>query len=276
MQDALQAAEELPPFPTTALAVMKKIDEPNTPVEHIARLITVDEVLAAKVLRWVNSPLWGMMRRVTSVQEAVVRLGYNTVKSILYSVCVAPLLRRPLGGYHTGRMTLWKHALMTAVLSRKLAERSHLRDVEAVYMAGLSHDVGALVLSFTSKDYVAEMHRLMEEHALSLPLLERQVLGFGHNDVGAAMLENWKIPGAIVDLVRHHHHPAQLGNKEAYVVHAADYLSLEAGCGISFDSSHFELDPQTFELLKLEPADLTAIVNDGRIAMQQALDQTLS
>lgn len=195
-QEISTAASKLPPVASVLRRLLAVLQDPNSDVEDIAKLVRIDVALAAHVLRVANSPMYGRPERVETIEEAIQQIGINEVSQLASSMSARQASKRELRYYRVSPTLLWNHTLAVAVGCEVLAERV-LADPSVAYIAGLLHTIGLVTL-----DLVAEERRLPDRGA-QLSLLEWEVKYFGENnpEVGGRVLKLWSFPADIVDAV---------------------------------------------------------------------------
>lgn len=195
-QEISDAASKLPPIAAVLRRLLAVLQDPNSDVEDIAKLIRVDAALTAQVLRVANSPMYGRQERVETVEEAIQQIGLNEVSQLASSLNARQVASRELRYYRVSQPRLWTHTLAVAVGAEVMAAR-FLADPAVAYIAGLLHPVGLAAL-----DLVAEERRI-PPRSPSLSLLNWEQRHFGENnpEIGARILKMWSFPADIVDAV---------------------------------------------------------------------------
>lgn len=244
LEELVARVEDLPALPAVVTQVMRLIEDPDSTAADLNAVISRDQALTAKVLRLANSAYYGFARRVGTVTEAVVLLGFNTIRNLVLAASVSNVLQREAPGYHLARGELWRHSLTSAMAARLLARKARFRAAEEAFVAGLLHDIGKLILS----QYVGQAYQeLLDRVAQSgLPFMEaeRQVLGFDHAQAGGLVAEKWNLPEALVEAISCHHQP-QLARRHpplTALAHAGDALALMLGAGLGVDGLMYPLD----------------------------------
>lgn len=225
-QQILADVERIRPLPASAARVIQALDDPKVSADYVAHLLRLDQALAADVLRLSNSAAVGGVARTASVQEAVMRLGFTRVRTLVLGAATSTLLNRRLNGYGVSGQELWNHAVVTASLARYVAEHVRYPGLEEAYVAGLLHDIGKLVLDqYVTAGYTA-LQELMQKRQLRLWQAEEEVFGLDHGAVGGLLAARWQFPLPLVDAIRCHHWPSfsRARPELAAVVNLADAL----------------------------------------------------
>ncbi|OLN27843.1 putative signal transduction protein [Desulfovibrio sp. DV] len=251
------AVRDLPTLPKVLEEVSKLVDRPDSTTEQVAKLISMDQVLSAKVLKMVNSPVYGFPGRISSIGHALVLLGFNVLRSIIVSTSVFEVMTENMVG-------LWEHSLGCAMTCGSLARMLNLKDAEEYSVAGLLHDLGKVVATVQLPDLKPEIERVVAERDVSYLEAERAVLGFGHDRINAWLADHWKLPPNIKEGLSYHHKPhlAQLYPEMACVVHIGDFMARVFEYGYSGDVGVNYLQPEALKILKIRPADFEKLLDE--------------
>lgn len=228
--ELVEQIRELPPLPSIVFSMNEALMSPHTSAREVARVLSSDPAVVSRLLALANSAYYGLGQRVTTVTHAVMVLGFNTVRNVVLAATIFRSLGAvsPRGAFDQHRF--WKHSIACGTLSRILARRRGESHAEEMFILGLLHDVGKLVIAAWLSEDAARIRARVDEGA-RLHEAESEVLETTHADVGAALLERWRLPRLYVEAVRHHHTPSLAGEHRAAtaVVHVADYL-VDAVC----------------------------------------------
>lgn len=237
MQGAELVAAEvggLVSLPEVATRILQVADDPASTAEDVARVILQDAALVARLLRAANSPALGMRGQVDTVSRAVVVLGVRQVRDLALGLCAT----RSFDGIPTALMDVdafWHHSLLTALCASHLAQRVPRLRAESVFIAGLLHDVGQLLLcrARPQQEQAALLMTVDAPGEPDLHVCERELLGFDHADVGGALAQLWGLPVHLVECLAFHHRPqnAVAAPLEVAVVHVANSLAVLAEVG---------------------------------------------
>jgi len=257
----------LPTVPTVLKRLSAIIEKPRITMVEISNFISNDPALTSKVLKMVNSAIYGFPGRISSVSHATMLLGLNVIKGLLLGVSVFELMQKTMNG-------LYEHSLACAVVSRTIAQKKGLKDPEEVSVAGLLHDIGKVVLMLEfQKEYEAAMKEAQTKR-ISIFEAEQNQFGATHAHVGSWLAEKWRFPRNLIEVMEFHHRPALAKNAplETAIVHLADILVRARGCGFAGENLVPAVHPAAFELIALAEADIKDVLKEMENNMEAAED----
>jgi putative nucleotidyltransferase with HDIG domain len=226
-----EAVGKLDALPSAARAyreLTEALSDPDVGLARVAAIVERDPAMSAKVLQLVNSAYFGLARRVTSIAQAMMYLGSDTMKGLVLTSQVFSLIEtRPVAGLSVER--LQEHSLMTARLAKRLVAEPRMAD--EAFTAALLHDIGQIALAVSLRDRFAEILRDARTSQRPIQDVEYERLGVSHAEVGAYLLGVWGLPFPVVEAVAYHHRPGlvEAGDRGILAaVHLADTL-VEAG-----------------------------------------------
>lgn len=260
----LKRVQDLPLLPTSAMRVIALTKNPETSAKGLETVIEQDPALTAGILRQANSSYYGYERRISSVQEAIVLLGFQAVQGLAMSVAIAPLLKVQLFGYEISHEGLWKHSMLTAMAAKQLCQYLKLPYGDVAFTAGLLHDIGKLIISIYVQEVGEYLSKKMTETKLTYVELEEKVIGFDHAKVGGFLARSWNLPDDLLAAISFHHSPYKAQNHEelASVIHVANGLASLLGIVGGVDSLFNPIQPRALDLLILKEYDLEILKGD--------------
>lgn len=206
---AERIAEELRHLPTrqaSAGRLLTLLDDPLITSNQLARVAEQDPALTTRFLRLANSAMLGLSNPVGSASDAITVLGFAVVRSVAVSAAA--------GLFDGGRASLpdafWRHSIEVAAATSLIGDRLDVPRGEA-FSAGLVHDVGEALLYRMDPMRYKKLLRSFPGETAELLQAEQAAYGMTHEGVGAVALAKWKLPAALVDAVRYHHHPIRPG-----------------------------------------------------------------
>ena len=236
------AVEAMPAFPQSVRQILELTRNMDCSPKDLIQVIDKDPVLTVKILKVVNSAYYGLAKASTTVNHAVVFLGFNTIKHLALGIAAIGMLPKSnSAGFDAQQYLL--HSLTTAGIARQLAVR--LGDVDPVdcFIAGLLHDFGKVVLAQFMPDEFRLALELSQEYSLSLHLALRKIIGVDHATVGSVLVEKWHFSTDLVDTIRHQHGPELPDTSMIACVFAANQVSKKLGLGSGGNACIEELPP---------------------------------
>ncbi len=230
MMDSISTA----PAILMPLLDMMRLPSDQIRLERVVELVSYDGAIAAQCLRLANSPLFGR-RQTETVRSAVMALGLERVRSILFGLCVNRVV--PQDKWVIAPDAFWRHALGCALVTRRMAKRIEYPEPEKAYLAGLLHDLGFLVNSVVYTEGFRECLRRAAEQHMPLHVIEEQVLGFTHCDSGQMLSEHWGLSKDLAAAAGCHHDTSLLPSAGplACLVHLSDLLCRVRYLGYGYD-----------------------------------------
>lgn len=192
--------DKLPTMPLVAAQMIELSNDPDTSAAAMAGVIAKDPAVSARVLKIANSSFYSMSRQVTSLSTAIVILGERTLKGLV----LAASMRGMNQSFGKIEQMLWEDSMVCALGSRYLARKLGLADPEEAFMAGLFRHVGLVVLNNQESKAADFIIKSMESGNQSISEQEREMFGATHAEIGAAVLEHWKL-SEVLSLVALHH-----------------------------------------------------------------------
>jgi len=273
LRKRVERLEGLPTLPSVASTLVSLTQSPQTSATQVGELISQDQALTSRVLKLVNSAYYGFPKQITTVNHAVVILGFNRVKNIVLAASIFGLKGQRLP-QRFNAPGLWQHSLGAAVAARTAAREFGRGDSEEAFVCGLLHDVGKLVLAQVAPaDYDRCLAGAEERDELIL-ITEREILGADHAEVGSWLAEQWRLPPAVVSAVCRHHTPtaSRKDRDAAWVTHLGDILARALQIGWAGDRSIPRIDPVLAQETGLSAAGLDRLVARVLDELRKAAD----
>jgi putative nucleotidyltransferase with HDIG domain len=270
LRNRIESVNTLATIPTVAKKLLELVSDPKVSLTDISRFISSDPVLATKVLRMVNSPVYGFPGRISSVNQAVLLLGLNVVKGLLFGVTVFDLMQRTMIG-------LWEHSIGCAIIARLVAKKRGIKDPEEASIHGLLHDLGKVILVL---ELPLEYERIMDEakeKQITVYEVENEHFSTSHATVGAWIAKQWSFPSPLIDVIAYHHRPqlAKVAPVDAAIVHFSDILLRGRGFGFPGDYGVPPVNPAAWGLLNLSESDIRDVLREAEDLLEEAADMSL-
>jgi len=258
----------IPTIPSVLKQLSTIIENPKVSLNEISHFISQDPALTTKILQMVNSALYGFPGRISSVNHAVMLLGLNVVKGLLLSVSVFEIMHKAMIG-------LREHSIGVAIVSREIARKKGLKEPEEVFVAGLLHDVGKVILTLAWPEEYDRTVREAESAGIAIFDAERNQFSETHAAVAGWLSEKWHFPKKLCECIANHHRPqtSALAPLETAMVHTADVIVKARGIGYSGDRLVPDVSARAWETLALSEADLREILKELEDSVEQATEE---
>jgi putative nucleotidyltransferase with HDIG domain len=259
VSELVQGVGDLVTLPDVFIRINQLLESPNSTTTDIANIVSQDPAFTVRLLRVANSSFYGFSSTIDTVSKAVSVIGTNQIRNLALSTAVANSFSG-LPNKLVSMANFWRHSLYCGLAARKLAKLAGKSDAEAVFTAGLLHDIGELVIFNRLPDKAKEALLLVLDSAdeLAIYQAERQIIGFDHAQVGGELARQWNLPPMLEECIAFHHdiHAAQQYKRETALVHIANILALMAEVQTFEPADVSPIDPEAWALTGLSAADV--------------------
>ena len=255
----MESIKRIPPMNQVIVRARKIIENPDSSFEELANLIEKDQALAVNVIKISNSAYYRRVNAVSSIREAVVVLGFETLDELITISCVSPHLHKQLKGYDIKADSVWWHSLASASGAKMIAHMIDPSFENEAFTAGLIHDVGKLVLDRYVYERKEDFLKQMSDHQASFYDAEKTILGFDHAEIAEKICKKWNFPRKITSAIKYHHNPwVPRSNKLSYIVHASDQIA--AWAELRAEDLILDISDELLERLGLKTEDIDHIL----------------
>jgi putative nucleotidyltransferase with HDIG domain len=207
---------DLPTMPPIASLVMDKISDPNTTAKQLHQIIAKDQALAARVLRIANSPLYGCARTITRLTDAIMIMGFSSIKSLVLTSALHDFFKK----FGLAEKLMWEHSIVAGSLSKQIARTVRFPRIEEAFLAGLMHDLGKVILNLKLPEKMLEIvQEVYNNPGITFRELEMATFGFDHAQVGQLVARKWNFAEEIEEAIGNHHQP-----EKATILPALSYI----------------------------------------------------
>ncbi len=221
----VQGNVKLVSLPHVCIRVNLMVDDPDHSAADIGAVIQQDASLTARLLKIANSPLYGFRSRVDTISRAVTVIGQRELRDLVFAVsAVRTFAQIPVE--LANMASFWRHSIFTGIVAKLLAQECGVLHTERLFVAGLLHDLGELLIFHKMPELAQKALRRSIALDEPLHLAERTLMGFDHGAVGGALATLWELPPALLGAIRFHHEPdAAPGGLEAALIHLANSIA---------------------------------------------------
>jgi HD-like signal output (HDOD) protein len=241
----------LPTLPTVVSKMLELVDNPRTSTAVLARLVSTDQSLTARILKMANSAYYGFPREISTVNMAIVVMGFNAVKDMGLSLSVFDVFKDASGVQNFDITRFWEHSIGCGVAAKTIARRCRHSIAGEAFVAGLLHDIGKVVLSqYMRKEFDDIMQHVA--NGGSIDEAEMDLVGASHGEIGSWLAEKWRLPVMISQSIRFHHSPWECREHAVLVaiVSVANYLCHKNNIGASGRPDTPVIDEKTWNIFR--------------------------
>lgn len=264
--EKLKTVTDLPTLSVVVQKLREAVNDPESDAQRMARIMNDDPVIASRVIKLVNSALYGLPEPVDNLQHAITCLGMKEITNIAITTAILDVFRAKGKGVFD-RKIFWRHCICVGIANTILYEecKGSLASnftKDALHLAGVIHDIGKILYGrYFHKEYV-DIVRISNETQTPLFMVEKDVLGVDHAEIGAWLLRKWKFPENLIAAVRWHHEPQKAEKKDKEIVglcHAANYLCNLEHLGFGGEQPPPQVDGYVWMLTGIKIDDLPKI-----------------
>lgn len=271
LEKTILSAGDLPTIPVVATKVMQLIESDRATAEEISKVVSSDPAVAARVLKISNSSFYGRQGTIQNLSQAIVLLGFTTLKSIVVTASVRQVYQ-PFG--LTEKM-LWEHSFGAGLAARTIASKVGGVDQEEAFLAGLFHDIGKVIMNNHDRaKFQSVMERCYNEELLFTDA-EKLAYPYTHEQVGSLVIKKWNFPQTLTESVLQHHNFAFTDLNDmsllnlTSVVNLADQFCLKFGIGQRYPMEDLPLTgTKAVGFLGLDEEKINSLLDDFQKAYE--------
>lgn len=275
-QELVSGVVRLVSLPEVCIRVNEMMDDPVVNATDIGKVISQDASLTARLLKIVNSAFYGFQARIDTVSRAVTVIGLRELRGLVLAASAVESFSK-LPNDVLNLVNFWRHSVYCGVVAQLLAQKCNVLHSERLFIAGLLHDIGKLVITNKMVKESREVIQRVEQKKFFDFDAEQAILGFDHAEVGGELLKEWNMPESLCNSVQYHHRPraAMDPSIEICIVHIANILTIRAEHGVSENGDIQPIDDVAFEMTGLCEADFEQIFTRAGAVFSEALDAIL-
>ncbi|KAF0152288.1 MAG: metal dependent phosphohydrolase [Ignavibacteria bacterium] len=253
-----RSVNNLPTLPTIYSQLSEAMEDPLATNDKIAKIISSDQSSAFKVLKVANSPLYGLHGKIDSISQALMYLGYNEVKNIVFALSIMNIFSKDKNVKGLRPVDLWAHSIGVGVITRSIGSAIGEKNIENYFLAGIFHDVGKLIfLEFAANEY-QKVVEIVKEKNCRIKDAEKEIFGIDHAEAGRVLAEKWRLPQTIQEVIYYHHNgeKSKDASKLLASVHLGNILAHALGFGFAGDNIIAQPNPTIWSTLNLQKGSL--------------------
>lgn len=221
-QSLVQEAADLFSLPDIYYQIKQMIDDPRFTAIDIGQVIAKDPALSARLLKLVNSPFYGFQARIDTISRAITIVGVNDLQNLILATSVVDSFNR-ISSELVDMTDFWMQSIHCGVIAKLLAKESAVLHAERLFLAGLLHNIGALVLYQKLPELSSKVLKLADYNQSLVPVIEQELIGFTFADVGGQLARSWCLPDSLAEVIAYQLTPemALVHRLDAQLLHVA-------------------------------------------------------
>lgn len=244
-------------LPDICVRIRSMLDDDQSDLEDIGRLIALDPSLSSKLLKLANSPLFRFESQIDSLAKAINIIGGEA----LYNLVMAETASSAFEHFSSDVIDLkrfWLQSIYAALVAKHLAKMVKIRGSERFFLLGLLHNLGELLVAVQAPNLAIDSSQYDEK--TSPWILQRQVLGFDYANCSAKLMEYWRLPSQLyIPVMDLHNENKALQNKDIAIIYTAVRASVAMTHDNLYSASQL-ITPLVLKYLKLDQEDLNDAV----------------
>ena len=202
--DKIENFDDFPTLPTIYYKLVDALSNTSTTIKDLSNLVSTDIALSFKLLKIVNSSIYGLSTKVNSIDKAIFHLGLRELKNIILSTKIIEVFSDINSNSKFDLVEFWKHSIAVGTISRIIAQELGQKNLDEYLLSGITHDIGKLVLIKILGSEYNVVFILMEKENISLLEAEQKILGITHQEIGLKLAESWNLDKNILNVIRYH------------------------------------------------------------------------
>jgi putative nucleotidyltransferase with HDIG domain len=272
LRDLVLLAQQIPALPLTYQRVSQVVADQHSTTVELAEAVGADQGLATRILQLANSALYGQVARVDTLTQALSLIGSRQLRDLALAMAVVDLFK-DVSAPGISLRGFWEHSVAVGCGARLIATTRGERETERNFVAGLLHDVGLMISAQVQPDRLTKHIQRAKAESSMLSFVERADQGFDHAELGAAVMERWRLSQMMVEVVAGHHRPLLTATyaRECADVHFSDLMVEAMGFGSAGEAIVMPLDAHAWELSGIAVSELSRI---GEALERQVVELT--
>jgi putative nucleotidyltransferase with HDIG domain len=247
--------KEFSTLPTVYSSLVDVLADPKSTTQDVSNIIACDQASTTKVLRVVNSPIYGFSGQIDTVSRAIFILGFNEIYNLILTSYIMDFFSKKDAVLDFRPVDFWGHSIAVGIATRLIGQKQGLPNQENFFVTGVLHDIGKLVFFEFSEDQFAEALALSKKTQKSLHSAEKTVFGMDHSETGALLAERWRFPSSIIKAIRHHQTGIVPGKNDSLTaaIHLGNILCRALELGYPGDDFIPQPNPQAMDNINAQP-----------------------
>lgn len=256
----IKSPKDLPSLPAYFYDILNALNDPDSSLADVASIVEKDLSLTTRILKLANSSFFTRSNRAVTIKDSLNIIGMDHLRNIVVSTALISQFKG-IPEYFVTLESFWAHSVASGLAARDISDYKKSCNKETLYLAGIIHDIGSLIIYKEMPEQAEEALKRCNEWGHNLIDAEQSVFGFDHTEVGSALIEKWALPKIFKEITQHHHFPLKSKNYpvETAIVYLADYIVQSNQLGSSGEYHSPSLNQEVLRFLGLSEKDLGVI-----------------
>lgn len=246
--------DDFPTLPTIYTKLNEVTSDPRSTATDVANIISQDQASASKILKLVNSPVFGFKRTIPTISQSVVMLGFEEIKNIVLTLSIIETFKDTAEAKYLHPIDLWKYSIALGIVSKIIAENLKIQSTEKIFLCGILHGIGKLLFMKMIPELYDKVITYSYENKVSTRETEIKIIGMHNSTAGRLLSEKWNLPDEIKDVIKYYNVGDIEGeyDQNVAIVHVASIVVDILELGKSGEFKQRFLNTNAFKKLNLQ------------------------
>ena len=281
LEEVIDKIDNIPANMATAIKISRMLNDINIKISDLTTTISTDTSLSTQLLKLSNSAYYGFSGKIASINDSIAKLGFNTIKSLVFVSIAQSLFNRQKTSYETEKGQIWRNAVASGIYAKYIAQYVNYKSIDAAFTGGLLRDIGKIIIhEYVGKSY-DEIIEFVKTYNISFNEAEEQIIGFNHCQIGAELAKKWNFPKILIDSIYYHHNPQDIIEDPDVdpclisIIHIADAITVMLGQGIDLGGMMYKLEPKTLDALGINDEEHLEQIVSNLIELEPEIESLI-
>ena len=256
----------IPTLPVVFNKILQTLNNPKSSAKDLKTIIINDMAISAKILNLSNSAYFGFNRRITEITNAIVVIGFKTIKNIVLSISIIDTFKKLASSGDFDRTEYWYHSIGAAQTAVKIGSLLNIPNKESLYISGLLSNIGKVLMDYFFPEYYTQVIEKLKSVAADSYEIEKGIFGFDHAEAGFQVARKWDFPDSLSNSIGFHHdikNAPEDSKTPAAIVSLSNIISRSAGLGTPVnEQSKTDILKNCTKILEINNSDIQKLVDD--------------
>ncbi|MFC1725671.1 HDOD domain-containing protein [candidate division KSB1 bacterium] len=262
----ISRVDYIPTLPVVFNKILQTLNNPKSSAKDLKTIIINDMAISAKILNLANSAYFGFNRRITEITNAIVVIGFKTIKNIVLSISIIDTFKKLSSTGDFDRTQYWLNSIGSAQTAVKIGTLLNIPNKESLYISGLLSNIGRVLMDYFFPEFYTQVIEKSNSSLKEVHEIEKEIFGFDHTEAGFQVARKWEFPDSLADSIRFHHNlenaPEESRTLSA-IVDLSNIISRSSGLGTPvIEKSKTKILKDCSEILNLNNSDIQKLIDE--------------